>query len=63
MRRAVIDPNTLSLVTQMLTPSNANTVMLGLGLVRTHDDAAPREALLKDVVYQSGDEWQNGKAA
>jgi len=61
--QTAVDPKTLSSVTQMLTPPNADTVMQGLELVRSLDDEALCEALLEDVVCQLGDEWQNGKAA
>ena len=61
--QTAVDPKTLSSVMQMLTPPNADTVMQGLELVRSLDDEVLCEALLEDVVYQPGDEWQNGKAA
>ena len=61
--QTAVDSKTLASVTQMLTPPNADTVMQGVELVRSLDDEALCEALLEDVVYQPGDEWQNGKAA
>ncbi len=59
-KQSAVDPRTLSSVTQMLTIPNADTVMQEIKLVHSLDNEALCDALLKGVVYEPGDEEENG---